>query len=53
VHELALQVMVEKTPLVPHTDEPEPEYPSLQATDTEAPVMPVMEPVVALFEFAT
>ena len=44
----------EKFPSVPHTAfAASPVYPVLQTTVTEAPVVPVILPAVALSEFAT
>ena len=52
-HAIAAQVMVLKVPPVPHAAVPLPVYPTSQVTATVCSVVPVILPVVALFELAT
>jgi hypothetical protein len=52
-HELALQVNVLNSLLVPHVAVPPPVYPALQVTSTVEPIVPVIELAAALLLFVT
>ena len=52
VHVLAAHASVLKAPFVPHVAIPPPVYPSSHVTVTVCPVVPVMDPLVALLELA-
>jgi hypothetical protein len=47
------QIGTVKFPLVEQVASPLPVYPKLHVTETDCPVVPVMEPEAALFELAT